>query len=353
MRKALVHLTLSAFTVLAFALFATPAYAGLCLPMPGAEPIKPSNGQIKDFIRIEDGRGLFVDYHLPAKGKPTLVLLNGLTYRIGCWDDFVAALEGSGLGVLRYDPMGHGETLIKHGPVRGPIAYQDQVKDLRLLLNKLKIFEPVHLVGLSYGGAIGMEFAKEYPDRVATLIMMAPFLAALESQDMYIRMKIAQTRMAFPLNSATDDELYDYFLHRIILTTYGASEPIVLEHPYKLEATFRLVQGIRKFEAKTIAHQLPVGKVHLVLAKGDQYVRNAVHDEFWNEQVPAAVRASRLYIRYSEHKIPEAFPRFSASWVKEIALGNPEISGDRTFIANPYRGTAVSESVTLDNLTKE
>ncbi len=40
----------------------------------------------------------------------------------------------------------------------------------------------------------------------------------------------------------SDDDLYDLFLHQIVYATYPQAEPIVLENPFKLEATYRLVQ---------------------------------------------------------------------------------------------------------------
>ncbi|MBL7688352.1 MAG: alpha/beta hydrolase [Bdellovibrionaceae bacterium] len=331
-------------TVMATAIAA--AIIGLCFSSPNAQAARttvPVQAQerTEGFVKIRDGRELYVDYLKPTAGQPVAILLNGLTYRTGCWDAFVKELQGKGLGILRYDPMGHGKTMVKYGYPTSPFDYKDQVADLASLIKVLKIKNPVHLVTLSYGGAIGMQYAVEHPADVATLILMGPFVAPLEGQDQWIKTQIMQTRIMFPLNRSTDDELYDFFLKSIVYATYPSAEPIVLEHPFKLEATFRLVQGVRRFHAVDIVNDLPDGKVHLVLARQDQYVSNDVHDAFW-KQVPDSKKASRLYIQGSEHKIPEAVPHFSAEWVKLIIAGDARLQTGRTFEGGPWTGTATS-----------
>lgn len=289
------------------------------------------------FVSISGERAVYVDYLQPAPGKPVVVLLNGLTYRVASWDRFVESLLNldRGVGILRYDMTGQGQTLLKYAPITQPIALKDQVQDLELLLDALNIRHPIHLVSLSYGGAVAIPFATQRPERVASLVLMAPFVAPLTFLDTWIRLQIQNTRLTFPTHPASDDELYDYFLHLIVYSTYPIAEPIVLENPYKLEATYRLVQGSRKFLAKEYAHALPTGKVHLMIARQDQYIENPVHDRFW-DQVPRRARASRIYIDGSEHKIPEAIPAFSAKWIHRIINGDPQISGGRSFYGRVY-----------------
>lgn len=284
------------------------------------------------FVSISADRAVYVDYRRPAPGKPLVVLLNGLTYQVSSWDTFVNNLYSidPGVGILRYDMMGQGKTLLKYAPITEPVPLADQVRDLGLLLDALQIYHPVHLVSLSYGGAVAIPFATQQPERVASVILMAPFVAPLTFLDSWIRLQIHNTRLMFPTNPATDDELYDYFLRLIVFSTYPAYEPVVVENPYKLEATYRLVQGSRKFLAKDYAHALPAGRVHLMVALQDQYIERPVHDRFW-EHVPQHARASRLYIDGSEHKIPEAIPSFSAKWVHRIINGDPQLSSGRSF----------------------
>src|SRR5690606_13405895 len=120
------------------------------------------------------------------------------------------------------------------------------------------------------------------------LILLAPYTEPLEGQDKWIRAQIWATRNIFPYNKATDDELYDFFLRQIIWATFPQAEPIVLENPWKLDAIYNLVRGIRKFYAIDYADQLPPGKVHLMVAGMDQYIPREVMDNFWDQVNPKA-----------------------------------------------------------------
>lgn len=296
-----------------------------------------SLAQTKGFVQVAPDREFFVDYVPAQKGQPTVVLVNGLTYSTRQWQNFADALLARGVGVLRYDPAGQGQTLLRYAPIVQVIPVQQQIADLHSLLQVLKIKGPFNFVGLSYGGGVAAGFAAAYPSLVKNLILMAPFTRPLEGQDRWIRSQIWATRQVFPYNKLSDDELYDHFLHQIIYATYPQAEPVVLENPFKLEATFRLVQGIRKFRPVELTQSLPAQSVHLMIARQDQYIETAVLDEYW-DAVPAKARASRLYINGSEHKMVEAVPRFTAAWVYQVVRGNPKLFVGRDFEGYPFRG---------------
>lgn len=292
---------------------------------------------VKGFISIGKDRDLFVDYVPAKRQQPTLVLINGLTYSTRQWDSFVDPLIKKGIGVLRYDPVGQGKTLLKYAPVTQVIPVKNQVEDLKALLRVLEIPAPYNFGGLSYGGGIAAEFASAYPDLVKNLILMAPFTQPLEQTDKWIKSQIWATRNIFPFNKVSDDDLYDFFLHQIVYATYPQAEPIVLENPFKLEATFRLVQGIRKARPIDNTDLLPATSVHLMIARQDQYIETKVLDDYW-DAVPQGARASRLYVNSSEHKMVEAVPNFTAAWVHEILKGNPDLFTGQDFEGYPYRG---------------
>jgi pimeloyl-ACP methyl ester carboxylesterase len=310
-----------------------------------------STGSRIGFVEIEAGRSLNVAYLAPLPGKPTLVLLNGLTYRVGIWDRFVAPFEKAGYGILRYDMEGQGETLIQHGFPTAEIKYQNQTRDLALLLDSLGITTPVHILGLSYGGAIAMDFGKTYPKKVANLILMAPYLATEERVDSAIRTQVRLNRILFPLNPASDQQLYvffyDMFMRQIVYATFPRSEPIVLEHPYGLEAAFRMAQGIRAFVADDYAPYLSKFKVHLVLARQDQYIPPRYFDSLWS-QIPASGKVSRITINGTEHKMPEAVPEFAAAWAKLLIDGDARISGATDFNGEAAEHKATSGQTEID-----
>lgn len=298
------------------------------------------------FVTLRRDFQMFVDYVPAERGQPTLVILNGLTYKTTSWDPMMKGLEDQGYGILRFDPRGHGQTLLRYAPVRYVISIEDQVRDMALLIKRLGIVGKIDILGLSYGGGMGLVYAARYPQMVNSLILMAPYVGPLEFQDAWIKTEVAATRLANPFNPATDDELYDYFLRMNVYATYPSFEPVVLENPYKLEATFRLVQGIRKIKASDLISRIPNGVVHLVVASQDQYVPRHMMDGFWSE-LPASKRVSRLNVGGSEHKLPEAVPHFSAGWVNLIMKRDPRLSGGRVFDANAWTGEVRSGSIKI------
>jgi pimeloyl-ACP methyl ester carboxylesterase len=301
----------------------------------------------REFFLTIDEEKIFVRHKPAAEGQPTLVLLNGLTYSTRDWNSFASALQSanSKVGILRFDFYAMGKTLLEGKlPVFATVPYQKQVSLLAKILRELEIDRP-HLVGLSYGGGIAIAYAAEYPSKVGQIFLMAPFTEPLESQDRWIRTQIHLNRIAFPYNPASDDELYDYFLRQIVFSTYPSAEPSVLENPYKLEAVFRMVQGIRKFQAKTFVKDLPENSIHLLVANQDQYIPQEVMDRFW-KSLPKGKRASRINISYSEHKIPEAIPAFTAAWILE-ALTNPLLQEGKVFEGTSWRFEATTGAKTI------
>ena len=160
-------------------------------------------------------------------------------------------------------------------------------------------------------------FAAKYPSEIQNVVMFAPYTKALEQQDTWIKKQVAQTRLQFPLNPYSDDAIYDYFLKQIVYTTYPSVEPIVLENPYKLEAVFRMTQGIRKLTVSDEVRTFAKNSAYLIIADKDQYIPQQVLEDFWLT-LPEESRVEKIYVKNSEHKMPEAQPVVSAEIVDRI-----------------------------------
>lgn len=316
------------------------AVLATCL-LAGAAKAETPTGSFKGFVKVRADRELYVDFVKPQGNRPTVVLLNGLTYSTRQYDAFVRPLLARGLGVVRFDFDGMGMSLLKYVPWSKPYAWEQQVRDTRALLMAIGLRPPYNFVGLSYGGGIEAGYAMLFPKEVKNLIMIAPYTQPLDGQDNWIKNQIWITRKTFPNNPATDDELYDFFLHQIVYATYPAAEPVVLENPYKLEAVYNLVRGIRKFRPVDVANTLPPGTVHLMVAVADQYIPAGILENFW-KKVPAAAKMSRIRVFQTEHKMPEAIPDFTAGWVWQVLKGNPLLTGGRDFEGYPSSMTAKS-----------
>jgi pimeloyl-ACP methyl ester carboxylesterase len=127
------------------------------------------------FARLSDGVTHYETSPLPYSGeglgvRATVVLTHGFSVPYFIWDPTFDFLAKSGFRVLRYDLFGRGFSDRPH------TAYNIHlfVRQLRNLLDALEIAEPVHLVGLSMGGAISAAFVDQYPERVKSHILVDP-----------------------------------------------------------------------------------------------------------------------------------------------------------------------------------
>ena len=96
----------------------------------------PAKADLNGFVHLPNDHQLYVNYLAPEPGKPTLVILNGLTYSTESWNPFVQHLQSTGLGILRYDMMGQGRTLHQNALSPEAFTYESQVQDLAHLLDR-------------------------------------------------------------------------------------------------------------------------------------------------------------------------------------------------------------------------
>ena len=131
------------------------------------------------YVSLPDG---VTHYELtgPEDG-PVVVLIHGGTIPMFTWDAQVPALRAAGFRVLRYDHFGRG---LSDRPEfdYDRALYQRQLEDL---LTALRIKDPVHLVGLSFGGATAATFAAAHPEQVGSLALIAPVLDYAEGKPLF------------------------------------------------------------------------------------------------------------------------------------------------------------------------
>jgi pimeloyl-ACP methyl ester carboxylesterase len=115
-----------------------------------------------------NGTRLF--YEIRGAG-PAVVLIHGGQLDCRMWDDQLDAFSRR-YRVIRYDVRGYG------GSPRPAVSYSD-AEDLAALLDYLEI-DKAHLVGLSLGGRIAVDFALGHPKRVGSLTLAGPGLSGYE-----------------------------------------------------------------------------------------------------------------------------------------------------------------------------
>lgn len=288
---------------------------------------------VEKFVTLENGHKLFTSYTAPQTGFPTLIFVNGLTYSTSDYTYLAERLKYMGYGIFLYDAFGMGETLLANPIPKVAIDYRDQIKELDELLQKEKIPAPYDLVGLSYGGGILIGYSVQYPQKVNKLFLLSPFTEVIESSKNIILQQIAWTKIFFPFNDATDEELADFYTRMFAYMNYPIFEPSVLENPYKLEGVILLTQGISPYRPIDEAHKIPKNKMHLMIGIFDQYVTYDVYEKFWQAAQPAEP-CSFVTVGYSEHKLPESFPGFVARWINANYKDN--YCDGETYVANPF-----------------
>jgi len=113
------------------------------------------------------------DFRADQRGaRADAVFLHGFGGDLSLWDD-VWNSPGLAFGALRYDLRGFGGSVSKTG---GPFSHAE---DLLAVLDSLDVAQ-CNLVGASMGGAIGINFALNFPSRVRKLVLISPGLVAWE-----------------------------------------------------------------------------------------------------------------------------------------------------------------------------
>lgn len=121
----------------------------------GAEPMKKGTAEV-------NGTRLY--YEVAGRGFPLVLVSGGGTLDSRAWDDQFEAFARS-YKVIRYDIRGIGKSA-------RPRAAFSHSRDLYALLKFLKV-RKAHVVGLSFSGAIAVDFALEHPEMVDRLVLAA------------------------------------------------------------------------------------------------------------------------------------------------------------------------------------
>lgn len=102
-----------------------------------------------------------VHYEVAGDGPP-VVLVHGAMVDGRMWDDQFEAFARL-YRTVRYDLAGHGRSAL-------PVGGHSERAVLRSVLESLEI-DRAHVVGLSFGARIAIEFALAHPDRVRSLVL--------------------------------------------------------------------------------------------------------------------------------------------------------------------------------------
>ena len=101
---------------------------------------------------------------------PVVVLVHGFSTPHFVFEQNASALEAAGFRVILFDHFGRGWS-DRPKAVYDPDFFDRELLDL---LDSIGLEAPVHLVGYSMGGIISTTFCARHPERVASLLLIAP-----------------------------------------------------------------------------------------------------------------------------------------------------------------------------------
>jgi 3-oxoadipate enol-lactonase len=120
-----------------------------------------------------DTNGARIYYEVDGTGEPVLLIHAGVA-NLRMWDGQVAALKDA-FRVIRHDTRGFGQTETQ------AVEFSNR-DDIAAVLDHVGE-RSAHLVGLSRGGVIALDFAVEFPDRVRSLTVAGGGISGYDSPD--------------------------------------------------------------------------------------------------------------------------------------------------------------------------
>jgi 3-oxoadipate enol-lactonase len=117
------------------------------------------------YFTTTDGCKIFYRTYGVDTSKSVVIFLNGTSQTTLYWGNLVPAFSKYH-GLVFYDARGQGQSDL--GAI--PISLNLHISDLKNLLEYLAV-DRAHLVGISHGARVALEFALEFPEMVNQLVL--------------------------------------------------------------------------------------------------------------------------------------------------------------------------------------
>jgi pimeloyl-ACP methyl ester carboxylesterase len=118
-----------------------------------------------------DTQGAPLYYEVAGSGHPLLLIHAGVADS-RMWDDQFQTFAQQYM-VVRYDIRGYGKSEVPAGPFANH-------EDVYALLEHLGI-KQAHVIAVSFGGLVALDFTLAYPEKVTSLVLGAPSVSGHES----------------------------------------------------------------------------------------------------------------------------------------------------------------------------
>ncbi len=153
-----------------------------------------------------DGFRVWWEYH-GTGDRECCCLLNGLAMHTKAWYGFLPRLVDR-YDVLLYDYLGQGESSTHDVPY----SITDFARHLTLIMDANGVGK-LHLMGISYGGFIALEFARMYQERLHTLVLSGILLSREKLFELYQDISLRFYR--------STDEVFGLYTHYMYEKIFG------------------------------------------------------------------------------------------------------------------------------------
>lgn len=234
-------------------------------------------------------------YEVSGRGMP-VVFVHGFSLSHKMWMPQVTYFSNTHQ-VITYDMRGFGESSIP----KAPYTHHD---DLHALLQHLKLGR-IHLVGLSLGGEVAINFTLAYPQYVQSLTLVDSAIGGYKSTvnwNVYAKehgISIAKTNwLNHEVFSATRENEYAFAICKDIITNYsgwhwlhadpGIRNPNALENLETITVPVLIMVGekdLEYFRAMANLLQAKIKNAHKEILPNTGHMPNLENSELFNSML--------------------------------------------------------------------
>ncbi|HEX3187601.1 MAG TPA: alpha/beta hydrolase [Pyrinomonadaceae bacterium] len=272
--------------------------------------------------RFADVDGVRVHYQEAGDPHaPALVLIHGFASSTLVWSKVFLRLASAGFRVIAIDMLGFGYS---GKPRNGEYTIAGQAGILVGLLDRLKI-QRATLVGSSYGGAVAVTCALDYPERVAKLVLIGTV-----SNNRPLNYKLMRVFSSPVFGDVVSPLLIGSrrLLRRRMKRVYDRHEWVLDERrvdarhlPLRASGTQRaIIRTVRGWDAERISREAHLIKQPTLLLWGENDSEIPLADgERLHEQIPGSRLIVFLNCGHIPHEeYPEEFTGVVADFVTQI-----------------------------------
>lgn len=262
-----------------------------------------------ELVKIRGNKHAYLE--LNSQQEEVILLVHGHPFDHTMWKYQHEAL--SDFRLLLPDLKGYGQSDYQFDK----IYIEEQALDLALLLDTLNI-EKVHLVGLSMGGQIIVEFMRLFPQRVKSLVICASTPSAENEISYQNRLALASKIEEIGMTAYTEEDIYKYInLARV------SSDSQVYQHLYQMMTQTKAIGAAAAHRGRAERRDntgflSEINVPTLVVAGEQDFFFKVKNVEKVATKIPAA---KFVLVKESGHlpnmEMPEEFNQMLCSFYKE------------------------------------